>query len=92
TNPHCSSRNITTMANGTVLKPTLIDIDNNDGNEIQLVVPARSSDNDNCINNKNIKKKKNDEGIDDNQNDDNDDDNDSVKECSTKWCFTEQCS
>ncbi|MCP9265225.1 Ras GTPase-activating protein gap-2 [Dirofilaria immitis] len=92
TNPRCSSRNITSMNNGTVLKPTLIDIDNDDSNEIRLIVPARSSDHGNCNSNKkkNKKKKKNDDGDDDIENGDNNDDDNIIKECGTKWCLTEQ--
>ncbi|CAG9536425.1 unnamed protein product [Cercopithifilaria johnstoni] len=94
TNPHCPSRNVTAMGNGTILKPTLIDIDNNGGNETRLVVPARSSDH--ASNNNNNSKKKNDDNdvdyvdiVVDGDGDDNDDNN-IVKECGTKWCFTEK--
>ncbi|EJW82585.1 hypothetical protein WUBG_06505, partial [Wuchereria bancrofti] len=91
TNPHCSSRNAAAIGNGAILKPTLIDIDNDGGNETRLTLQARSSDYANCNNNNNNnsnkkKKKENDDG-----NNDNDcDDNDTVKECGTKWCFTEE--
>ncbi|VDK74996.1 unnamed protein product [Litomosoides sigmodontis] len=101
TNPHCSSRNATS---GTVLKPTLIDIDN----ETRFLARGKSSDHA-CKNNNNNNKSgidKNgdcdDNGVvdgedddDDNDDDDDDDDGDNndsniVKECGTKWCFTEQ--
>ncbi|VIO89307.1 Uncharacterized protein BM_BM7584 [Brugia malayi] len=94
TNPHCSSRNAAAMGNGAILKPTLIDIGNDGGNEARLTLQARSSDYANCNNNNNSKKKKkeeNDDGNNDNESNDNDcDDNNTVKECGTKWCFTEE--
>ncbi|KAL3990743.1 GTPase-activator protein for Ras-like GTPase family protein [Acanthocheilonema viteae] len=93
TNLQCSPRNTTAMNGETILKPTLIDIDHDGGSETRLVVPGRSSDHTSNNNNKKNDDDDNNEDIDDHDDDDDGDENDDnniVKECGTKWCFTEQ--
>uniref|UniRef100_A0A915Q1A1 Ras-GAP domain-containing protein n=1 Tax=Setaria digitata TaxID=48799 RepID=A0A915Q1A1_9BILA len=78
TNPHCSSRSTTVANSSSILKPTLIDIGNDADNKPRLATPGKSNHSNN--NNNNSK----------NNNNNNDDDDDNIKECATKWCFTEQ--
>lgn len=77
------------MSSGTILKPTLIDVDNE-----TRFVRGKSSDHTCSNNNNNNNETKNDDDGDDNEDVDydgeDDDGNNIVKECGTKWCFSEQ--